>query len=131
MTRSAALKWVGTVPKVNGAATLGLAEGIRNYQIATYLDLNGTWLLMAGVTIASWPISSSSVLAGTAAATVARVIAGAAVTFDALSLAADVTGSNFLAGPMDASYPVVYYDPLGIGRAPSQLHIANPRGVRP
>ena len=119
MNRREAEAWVGTVPEVEGARSLRLAQGVYEYQFATYVDLNGWWWVAAGVTVAAWPPAAAGKL-------IAQIIRGAALLVDAAGLAGDVIGLDF--GPVDATYPAVYYDPLRIGRAPYQIHIGPPRG---
>ena len=124
MARRQAETWVGdawmqTLPAINGIWSLHKRPESTNYHFSNYMDYNGWWWTFAGVTIASWGGPGY-----------ASLIARGALTIDAIGLVSDATGWDFPPGPVDMSYPAVYYDPI-MTRAPWQLHRLPPSGVRP
>jgi hypothetical protein len=86
---------------------------------ALYVDLNGLWWSGVGA-------------AGIGAAGEFGLIALAqslARTLAIFGIAIDIGGVFELApGPLDRTYPAVYYDPLIPGRVPWQLHWSPPKG---
>jgi hypothetical protein len=99
---------------------------MEDYQIATYVDLNGAW----------WAITASTVvLAGAEVGLIAiplwlsRGLAGAGLVADLADMVNDTVDISWLPnGPIDRTYPTIYYDLLHVGRAPWQLHFSTPRG---
>jgi hypothetical protein len=99
---------------------------MEDYQIATYVDLNGAW----------WAITASTVvLAGAEVGLIAiplwlsRPIVVFSLAANLGDMVNDAVDMPIVPnGPIDGIYPTVYYDPLHIGRAPWQLHIRRPRG---
>jgi RHS repeat-associated protein len=133
MTPRQAASWVGetwlqALPAINGVWSLHKTPASANYHFSTYMDYNGWWWAAAGVTIVSWAPGALAAIGVSPA--VVKVVQWLAVTVDAIGLASDVGGRNFPPGPVDAAYPAIYYDTLGVGRAPWQLHFSPP-GARP
>ena len=128
MARQDAEAWTGHFPTVDGANSLGLAPGMYDYQFGTYVDLNGWWLAAAGVTVAAW--FPGGLAAVGASAGLIKAVQWGSLAVDATGLVADAGRLDWLPGPVDATYPVVYYDPSRIGRAPWQLHVQPPGGAQ-
>ncbi len=124
LVRNEAENWVGSIRKVNGANSLRLAAGVHNWQFATYVDVDGYWALAGAITIAAW------VPGGLAAAGVSSTwisfVQGGSIAADVAGLMVDLAGQDW--GPVNGTYPVVYYDPLRRGRISSQFHIKTPGG---
>jgi len=118
MTRRQAEHWVGdtwmqALPNINGVWSLHKTPASADCHFSTYMDYNGLWWLSAGVTVGSWSASASA------------LITLGALGVDVAGLVSDLIGWNF--GPVNATYPAIYYDPL-MPRAPWQLHMRTPRG---
>jgi len=133
MTRRQAEHWVGdtwmqALPNINGVWSLHKTPDSANYFFSSYMDYNGWWWAISGVTVASW---TPGALAATGLhPTIIKIIQWLAVVADAAGLVSDATGWNFPPAPIDAAYPAIYYDPLGVGRAPWQIHRIPPSGAR-
>ncbi len=105
---------------------------MEDYQIATYVDLNGAWWVAAGLTFAAGGVELGLVAVPV---TVARILGVGALAVDVAGLAEDA-GIDILprikfGGPVDNTYPTVYYDSLHIGKAAWQLHLSAPKGMKP
>lgn len=131
MARRQAETWVGdawmqTLPAINGIWSLHKRPESANYHFSTYMDYNGWWWAISGVTAASWTPGTLAALG--MSATTTKIIQWLAVAVDAAGITSDLTGWNVLPGPVDGTFPAVYYDSIGIGRSPWQLHRMPPGG---
>jgi hypothetical protein len=126
LSRTEAESWVGSVPQVNGAKSLHLAPGMEDYAISSYVDLNAWWIGAAGITIAAGGVTFGLIPVSSGTAAAVSNIAAIADGVTLLESAFDMFGFMDFSGPIDKVYPVVYYDPLHIGKAPWQLHLSSP-----
>lgn len=106
MARRQAETWVGdawmqTLPAINGASwSLHKRPESANYHFSTYMDYNGWWWAISGVTAASWTPGTLAALG--MSATTTKIIQWLAVAVDAAGITSDLTGWNVLPGPLIA-----------------------------
>jgi hypothetical protein len=98
---------------------------MEDYAIATYVDLGFWWWMATSVTVMAW--APEGALVARFGSFGEKFVRWGALAVDVLGIAVDIEEWKY-PQPVDATYPVIFYDPLHIGRAPRQLHFTAPTG---